>query len=281
MFVSHDAARFAGSDTGVGDWLPARAAFASFTPLPFPRMTESTNAPTTSERSGSATSRIPPASISSTRAATAPRRTSRTPWAAASPSSTTMAMAGSTSTSRRPASSLSRPPDCSRGNRLYRNRGDCTFEDVTERAGVGFRGFTHGVAAGDLDGNGFPDLFLTNLGPNVLYLNQGDGTFRDASRGAGAQVRGLVDRGRDARLRPRRRPRPLCVFLRPLGLRRRTPVLRQLEDARAGLLPPDDHHPRAPLPPAKPRGRVVRGRDRSGRRSCAGMVAGWASWPPT
>jgi enediyne biosynthesis protein E4 len=75
-------------------------------------------------------------------------------------------------------------PDCSHGNRLYRNRGDCTFEDVTERAGVGFRGFTHGVAAGDVDGNGFPDLFLTNLGPNVLYLNRGDGTFRDASRGA-------------------------------------------------------------------------------------------------
>ncbi len=81
-------------------------------------------------------------------------------------------------------------PDCSRGNRLYRNRGDCTFEDVTERAGVGFRGFTHGVVAGDLDGNGFPDLFLTNLGPNVLYLNRGDGTFRDASRGAGVEGAG-------------------------------------------------------------------------------------------
>ena len=81
-------------------------------------------------------------------------------------------------------------PDCSRGNRLYRNRGDRTFEDVTERAGVGFRGFTHGVVAADFDGNGFPDLFLTNLGANVLYLNRGDGTFRDASRGAGAEAAG-------------------------------------------------------------------------------------------
>ena len=81
-------------------------------------------------------------------------------------------------------------PDCSRGNRLYRNRGDRTFEDVTERAGVGFRGFTHGVVAADFDGNGFPDLFLTNLGANVLYLNRGDGTFRDASRRAGAEVAG-------------------------------------------------------------------------------------------
>jgi hypothetical protein len=78
-------------------------------------------------------------------------------------------------------------PDRSVGNRLYRNRGDGTFEGVTERAGVGFRGFTHGVAVGDVDGNGWPDLYLTNLGPNVLYLNRGDGTFRDASAGSGAE----------------------------------------------------------------------------------------------
>jgi hypothetical protein len=61
---------------------------------------------------------------------------------------------------------------------LYRNRGDGTFEDVTELAGVGFRGFCHGVAVGDVDNNGFPDLYLANYGPNVLYLNNGDGTFR-------------------------------------------------------------------------------------------------------
>ena len=81
---------------------------------------------------------------------------------------------------------LDRPTE-SMGNRLYRNRGDGTFEDVTERAGVGFRGFTHGLAAGDVDGNGWPDLYLANLGGNVLYLNNGDGTFRDAGPGTGAR----------------------------------------------------------------------------------------------
>jgi hypothetical protein len=78
-------------------------------------------------------------------------------------------------------------PDRSRGNRLYRNRGNGTFEDVTDRAGVGFQGFNHGVAVGDVDNNGYPDLYLTNLGPNVLYLNNGDGTFRDATRGSGLE----------------------------------------------------------------------------------------------
>ena len=78
-------------------------------------------------------------------------------------------------------------PTRSTGNRLYRNRGDGTFEDTTDRAGVGFRGFTHGLAVGDVDNNGFPDLYLANLGRNVLYLNNGDGTFRDASPQSGAE----------------------------------------------------------------------------------------------
>jgi enediyne biosynthesis protein E4 len=78
-------------------------------------------------------------------------------------------------------------PTKSGGNRLYRNRGDGTFEDVTRRAGVGFNGFNHGVAVGDVDNDGFPDLFLANFGPNVLYLNNGDGTFRDASAASGVQ----------------------------------------------------------------------------------------------
>jgi hypothetical protein len=78
-------------------------------------------------------------------------------------------------------------PSKSSGNKLYRNRRDGTFEDVTERARVGFKGFCHGVAVGDVDNDGHPDLFLTNLGPNVLYINNGDGTFRDASKGAGLE----------------------------------------------------------------------------------------------
>ena len=79
---------------------------------------------------------------------------------------------------------LDKPSDAM-GNRLYRNRGDNTFENVTEQAGVGFRGFNHGVTVADVDNDGLPDLFLTNFGPNVLYLNNGDGTFRDATSGSG------------------------------------------------------------------------------------------------
>jgi hypothetical protein len=76
-------------------------------------------------------------------------------------------------------------PDRSPGNRLYRNRHDGTFEDVTQRAGVGFHGFCHGVTTGDVNNDGRPDLFLANWGPNVLYLNNGDGTFRDATASSG------------------------------------------------------------------------------------------------
>jgi hypothetical protein len=79
------------------------------------------------------------------------------------------------------------PADPPPGNRLYRNRGDGTFEDVTEAAGVGFHGFNHGVTVADVDNNCWPDLYLTNLGRNVLYLNNGDGTFRDASAGSGLE----------------------------------------------------------------------------------------------
>jgi hypothetical protein len=70
-------------------------------------------------------------------------------------------------------------------NRLYRNLGGNKFKDVTEPAGVGFRGFCHGVAAGDIDNDGDQDLFLCNYGSNVLYLNKGDGTFQDISKSAG------------------------------------------------------------------------------------------------
>jgi len=62
-------------------------------------------------------------------------------------------------------------------DRLYRNRGDGTFEDVTEEAGLGWDGWGTGIAAGDVDGDGWTDLFLSNFGPDVLYRNRGDGTF--------------------------------------------------------------------------------------------------------
>jgi len=78
-------------------------------------------------------------------------------------------------------------PNRGPGNRLFRNLGGGRFEDVTERANVGFRGFNHGVSVGDVDDDGHPDLYLTNLGPNVLYRNNGDGTFRDATAGSGLE----------------------------------------------------------------------------------------------
>ena len=59
------------------------------------------------------------------------------------------------------------------GNRLYRNRGDGTFEDVTATARVGGRGYGIGVAVADYDDDGWVDLYVTNLGPDVLYRNEG------------------------------------------------------------------------------------------------------------
>ena len=70
-------------------------------------------------------------------------------------------------------------------NRLYRNRGDGGFEDVTDAAGVGDDGWGNGVAVGDADGDGRLDLFVTNFGPDVLYRNRGDGTFERSDSSSG------------------------------------------------------------------------------------------------
>jgi hypothetical protein len=70
-------------------------------------------------------------------------------------------------------------------SRLFRNRGDGTFEDVTEAAGLTHRGWGMGVTFGDFDSDGWTDIFLTCLGPNVLYRNNGDGTFSDVTARAG------------------------------------------------------------------------------------------------
>ena len=70
-------------------------------------------------------------------------------------------------------------------NALYRNKGDGTFTEVTEEAGVGDAGYGYGVTAADYDNDGDVDLYLANFGPNVLYRNNGDGTFTDVTREAG------------------------------------------------------------------------------------------------
>ena len=62
-------------------------------------------------------------------------------------------------------------------NHIYRNMGDWKFEDVTELAGLGHNGFSAGLAAGDIDNDGFTDLYVTCFGKNYLFQNQGDGTF--------------------------------------------------------------------------------------------------------
>ncbi len=79
------------------------------------------------------------------------------------------------------------------GDRLFRNVSvadasgqlQLRFEDVTEKAGIVARGYGMGVAAGDLTGNGFPDLYVLNYGPNQLWQNNGDGTFTNITERAG------------------------------------------------------------------------------------------------
>ena len=66
-------------------------------------------------------------------------------------------------------------------DRLYKNRGDGTFVDVTQRAGLNDLRFGQGVASGDFNNDGWPDLFVANIGQNRLFRNNGDGTFVDVA----------------------------------------------------------------------------------------------------
>jgi len=70
-------------------------------------------------------------------------------------------------------------------SQLFRNEGDGTFTDVAEAAGVTNRRFAKGVAWGDYDDDGDPDLYVSNAGLNRLYRNDGDGTFTDVASEAG------------------------------------------------------------------------------------------------
>ncbi|MGH9201789.1 MAG: FG-GAP repeat domain-containing protein, partial [Vicinamibacterales bacterium] len=66
-------------------------------------------------------------------------------------------------------------------HRLYRNRGNGTFEDVTTRSGIRHRDYGMGACAGDYDNDGWVDLYVTNFGPNILYRNGGNGVFTDVT----------------------------------------------------------------------------------------------------
>src|SRR6202035_1620588 len=73
-------------------------------------------------------------------------------------------------------------------NRLYRQNKDGSFTDVTEPAGLANAGdgnYGMGVAVGDYDNDGYPDLYVTSYGKNILYHNNGDGTFTDVTAKAG------------------------------------------------------------------------------------------------
>ena len=78
-------------------------------------------------------------------------------------------------------------------NRLYRQNRDGSFTDVTEQAGLANAGdgnYGMGVAVGDYDNDGFPDLYVTSYGKNILYHNNGDGTFTDVTAKEGVAAGG-------------------------------------------------------------------------------------------
>lgn len=86
-------------------------------------------------------------------------------------------------------------PDPTITNVLYRNEGSGRYRDVTRAAGVGDTGFGLGVAVGDYNNDGFPDIYLNNFGPNVMYCNNGDGTFTSVAESVGVSCGNRVGAG--------------------------------------------------------------------------------------
>ena len=138
------------------------------------------------------------------------------PWLAASQSSTTTATGGRVIFSANGAPlSTGKKSDPKYWDRLYRNDGNGVFTDVTEKAGLKGTGFDVGVAIGDYDNDGHPDMFVAGVHDNTLYHNNGDGTFTDVTTKAG------LDKSRS-------RIRPALVCRRSLGRREQRRLARSV-----------------------------------------------------
>lgn len=85
---------------------------------------------------------------------------------------------------------LKEKPSTPPHNHLYRNNGDGTFTDVTEKAGLNPDLYAVAVTAADCDNDGYEDLLVTGYGKTILYHNNGDGTFTDVTEKAGIKVDG-------------------------------------------------------------------------------------------
>jgi hypothetical protein len=119
------------------------------------------------------------------------------------------------------------PPGTLR-DRLYRNEmtpgkpATLRFTDVTEQSGIDVRTYGMGVAVGDIDNDGYEDIYRTGLNGAVMLHNNRNGTFTDVTAASGAGDPGWLERvGRVRRHRPRRMARPLRRQLPDLQRRRR------------------------------------------------------------
>jgi hypothetical protein len=70
-------------------------------------------------------------------------------------------------------------------NQLFRNIQNGTYENVSKKAGVGDKGYGMGITVGDINNNGYPDIYISNYGKNALYKNNGNGKFKDITTKAG------------------------------------------------------------------------------------------------
>ena len=80
---------------------------------------------------------------------------------------------------------LDRPRDPAIFDRLFRNREGRCMDDLSAASGIREMAYGQGVGVGDVNSDGFPDLFVANIGPNELWINQGDGTFLNGTEAAG------------------------------------------------------------------------------------------------